>query len=465
MRLNAKRPTIYTHEGAVAKHVNPTAELQRSVMACMLWEDTFYEDGESIADRIKSLVPLVPAKDVSLIAFRARGEQKLRHVPLLLAREMARYESHKYLVADTLAAVIQRPDELTEFLAIYWKDGKQPLSAQVKKGLGRAFQKFNEYSLAKYNRDEAIKLRDVLFLCHATPKDLEQADTWRKLIGGFCSFCNLPIDKCQNFKGRRVKHECIEAKLMVPDTWETELSAGKGEHKLFSWVRLLKENKLGALALLRNLRNMTNEGVPEDLIREALRNADPSRVLPFRYISAAKYAPQFEPELEDMMFRSINPDMKLKGKTCLLIDGSGSMFGATVSAKSEIDRFEAACGLAMITREVCETVDILVFSERGYTVPPRRGFALRDAVRSKAERRGTMTDQAIRGANARGYDRLILITDEQSHTAYPDPLSGTKAYCINVATYKNGIGYGRWTHIDGWSEAVLSYIAAVESEL
>jgi hypothetical protein len=33
-------------------------------------------------------------------------------------------------------------DELSEFVAIYWKDGRVPLSGQVKKGLAAAFPKF-----------------------------------------------------------------------------------------------------------------------------------------------------------------------------------------------------------------------------------------------------------------------------------------------------------------------------------
>ncbi|HET9743820.1 MAG TPA: hypothetical protein VFQ00_13810 [Terriglobales bacterium] len=28
--------------------------------------------------------------------------------------------------------------------------------------------------------------------------------------------------------------------------------------------------------------------------------------------------------------------------------------------------------------------------------------------------------------------------------------------------YTNGVGYGRWTHIDGWSESVFEYIRALE---
>ena len=45
--------------------------------------------------------------------------------------------------------------------------------------------------------------------------------------------------------------------------------------------------------------------------------------------------------------------------------------------------------------------------------------------------------------------RLIVITDEQSHDPVPDP-AAKHAYLINVASYRNGVGYGRWTHIDGW---------------
>ena len=98
---------------------------------------------------------------------RAREEMKLRHAPLLVAREMARLPSHRALVAETLARIIQRPDEMTELLAIYWADSlgpqqqrkRQPVSAQVKKGLARALTKFDAYQLAKYDRDGAVRIR------------------------------------------------------------------------------------------------------------------------------------------------------------------------------------------------------------------------------------------------------------------------------------------------------------------
>ena len=58
--------------------------------------------------------------------------------------------------------------------------------------------------------------------------------------------------------------------------------------------------------------------------------------------------------------------------------------------------------------------------------------------------------------------RLMVITDEQSHDPVPDP-SGL-GYMINVASNQNGVGYGAWHHIDGWSEAVVNYIGEVEKE-
>jgi 60 kDa SS-A/Ro ribonucleoprotein len=153
MKTNIKKvvqPT-FTHEGGRAKVVGSLLDLRRSVLATMLWEDDFYENGQTIADRIKSLIPKVKAEKVAELAIEARTKGKLRHVPLLMVREMARIPTHRHLVADTLNSVVQRPDELTEFLAIYYKEGKQPLSAQVKKGLAAAFTKFDEYQLAKYS--------------------------------------------------------------------------------------------------------------------------------------------------------------------------------------------------------------------------------------------------------------------------------------------------------------------------
>lgn len=434
MKLNTPVAQIRTHEGAVAKHINPEQQLRRSVMANMLWESEFYEDGQSIAARIIETIKQVEPEKVAAIAVEAREKMKLRHVPLLIVREMARLKTHRSLVGATLARVIQRPDEITEFLAIYWKEKRQPLSAQVKIGLAAAFKKFDAYSLAKYNQDGAIKLRDALFLCHAKPKDAEQDALWKQLIAG-----TLP----------------------VPDTWEVALSGAAPEaDKKALWLRLLSEAKLGALALLRNLRNMQQAGVPDSAINQALLAMKTERVLPFRFIAAARFAPQMEPELELAMFRCIEGKQKFYGHTALLVDVSGSM-DQPISGKSDLRRVDAACGLAMLLREVCESVDVLTFSSSLVRVPPRRGFALRDAILNSQPHSSTDLGGAVRGIMAQvKSDRLIVISDEQAESAVPDP--DRKAAMLNVASAKNGVGYGPWLHINGWSEAVIDYMMQLE---
>jgi len=134
----------------------------------MLWEKQFYLDGKSHAQLVRELVAKVAPAKVELLAQEARTKFKLRHVPLLLARELAR---HGKLQASALTSVIQRPDEMSEFLSLYWQEGKSAVSNQVKKGLAACFNKFNEYQLAKWNKNSAaIKLRDVMFLSHPKPQ-------------------------------------------------------------------------------------------------------------------------------------------------------------------------------------------------------------------------------------------------------------------------------------------------------
>jgi 60 kDa SS-A/Ro ribonucleoprotein len=433
-RLNLARG-VRTHEGAPARNISNELQLRRSVLACLLWEKQFYEDGVEIAGRIAELVPKVAAERVAALAVEAREQMKLRHTPLLLVREMARHKTHRALVSETLERVIQRADELCEFVAIYWKDGRVPLSGQVKKGLAAAFPKFDEYQLAKYDRGGPMKLRDVLFLSHAKPRDDKQAAVWKKLIWG---------------------------RLAVPDTWEVALSSAgaTGSDKRVAWEGLLAENKLGALALLRNLRNLREAGVDEKLVLAALEGMNTQRVLPFRFLAAARCAPQWEPELEQAMLKRVSGQEKLMGKTILLVDISGSMT-APLSRRSDMQRTDAAYGLAVLLREVGEKAAVFSFSNDLVEVPARRGFALRDAIDRSQSHSATYLGNAVEKLNAREqYDRLIVITDEQAHDTVPNPKG--KGYMINVASYKSGVGYGKWTHIDGWSESVVEYIRTLE---
>ncbi len=422
-----------THEGAKASIINPLEQLKRSVMACLLWEDSFYENGEQIGERIKGLVHACDPDDVTEIAVKARNEMKLRHVPLLLVRELARHPK-KPAIAGTLCETIQRADELAEFLAMYWQDGRQPLSKQVKKGLACAFRKFNEYHLSKYNRDGIVKLRDVLFMVHAKPKDDDQAALWKRLVNN---------------------------ELAIADTWETALSSGQDKKETFE--RLLKENKLGDLALLRNLRNMKQAEVNEELVFSALlKSAEKSKALPFRYVAAARAVPSWERQIDEAMQIACRGMDKLPGKTVILVDVSGSM-NDRLSSKSDLKRIDAACALAVLVRAICDDVVIYSFSNKLAEVPQRSGMALIDAICVSQPHSGTYLGKSWSVAKdiVKYADRTIIITDEQSMDVVESPLGN--GYMINVASYQNGIGYHNWTHIHGFSEQIVRYIQEFES--
>lgn len=433
MQLNVPRQvTAQTHGGQPAfPHTNPIQQLRRSVLSCLLWESEFYEDGQSIADRIVETAARVPTDQLAALAIEARTVHNLRHVPLLLLCELAKRGGR--IVGDTISQVIQRADEPGEFLTLYWRNGKRPIAKQVKIGLARAIRKFDAYQLAKYNRDKAIKLRDVLFLVHAKPKDEDQGALWKRLVDGT---------------------------LESPDTWEVALSSGAD--KKATWERLLREAQLGYLALLRNLRNMTQAGVEPSLIRDAIiaRGSGARKVLPFRYVAAARACPQMEPALDQALSEAISELAPLPGRTIVLVDVSGSM-DAQLSSKSDLKRMDAAAALASI---INGDVRVFSFSSALVECPPRRGMAGVDAILRSQPHSNTALAQAVAAINALPHDRLIVITDEQAtDSAVPDPIA-PKAYMINVASYKNGVGYGRWKHLDGFSESIVRWIHAVEDD-
>ena len=405
-------------------------QLKRVTLASMLWEDQFYLDGKSHAELVRDLVAKAQPEQVADLAEMARSKFKLRHIPLLLARELAR---NGRLQAKTLTNIVQRPDEMSEFLSIYWQEGKTAVSNQVKRGLAACFNKFNEYQLAKWNKNRAaVKLRDVMFISHPKPQSAEQAELFK-----------------------RIASDTLE----TPDTWEVQLSAGADKCETFT--RLMQEKKLGALAFLRNLRNMTQAGVAESLIREYGAVVDVSKVLPFRFIAAARIVPQFEDMLEQMMFRALADQPKLPGKTVLVIDVSGSMFGARISQKSDLDRFDAAAALAILCREICEQVEIYSFSHDVVRVAPRRGFALVEAISKSQNHGGTELGQSMHTINAQTrYDRVIVFTDEQSYDRPQSPRG--RGYLVNVASYQHGVNHSAWNEINGFSEAIIDYIQAFE---
>ena len=230
------------------------------------------------------------AQFVARLAIYARERMNLRAIPLVLAVELAKVHSGDSLVRKMTERIIQRADEITELLAYYQKANYRKetkklnhLSKQLQAGLQHAFNHFDEYQFAKYNRDTEIKLRDALFLVHPKAKNDEQ---------------QLIFDKI------------VENKLQTPYTWETELSVlgqskfeskeAKKEAFTRKWEELIDSGKVGYMALLRNLRNILEVNVSALHIQRVCetisdkRKVLQSKQLPFRFLAAYREVSQID---------------------------------------------------------------------------------------------------------------------------------------------------------------------------
>lgn len=438
--------------GALAARQSNVALLRRAVLANLLWEDIAYMDGVSVANEIKRLIPLCPAIDVYNIALEARLMQKLRHTPLFIAVEMCKYPEHKLFVKDLLPRIITRADMLTDFLAIYWKDGKKPIANQAKKGLALAFHNFNEYKLAKYDRDAAIKLRDVMFLVHAKPRNQYEQELFKKVA---------------------------DRTLTPPETWEVLLS--RGEDKKTTWTKLITENKIGGLAMLRNIANMQRADVDRRIIQQGLTNLRSSMLLPLDFWKAARMNPEFERDIEDAMIEAYKNLPKLPGRTLFIVDVSGSM-GSLTSGSSQFNRMDQACAMAILASNQCEDYELVATAGNDgsriqaseWIQYPKRGFALAPQIMDTRKRiggGGIFTRQCLEWCKSKfsdkKFDRIIIFSDSQD-CDYPDKRIpkpfGVNNYIVDVSAHTKGVNYkGVWTaEISGWSEHFLTYIAALE---
>jgi 60 kDa SS-A/Ro ribonucleoprotein len=466
--------------GTRAAKQSPEATLRRLTLACLLWEDNAYCDGESVVEAIKAYVPIVPADVVKNIAIEARKDQKLRHVPLLLAREMCRHATHRPHVRETLREVIARPDELAEFLALYWKtnDGKKAIAKQAKLGLSDAFAKFNEYRLAKWDRqDRAVKLRDVLFQCHAKPRRMQP--------GKYTKVERAAGTQVELSEQEQLFARLVGGNMATPDTWEVAVSAAGSDAaaKTAAWTRLVEEGKLGAFAFLKNLRNMQAANVSLRTIADGMSKLSPDILLPIDFLKAQKYAPDLTRELEDLMYRCLAAWPKLPGWTIFIVDVSGSM-ARPLSSKSEYRRMDAAAALAVLAAEMCEHV--IFYATAGNDgarkhatkrIAPERGFALSDTIVRQAALLGgggiftrQCLEYAARDAENVGQpDRIIVFSDSQDmdiEKAKPPQPFGKYNYIADVSSEQRGVNYqGVWTaEITGWSEHLLKYIHAMEPQ-
>jgi hypothetical protein len=484
-----KANTTINYQGETAFKLTPEMELYTAVATAGL-SDQFYERADDKLNRICSLIENNDAAFVARLAVYAREKMNLRSIPLVLTVELARRYNGDALISKLTNRIVQRADEITELLAYYAlanerKSIKQlnKLSKQLQKGLAEAFNKFDEYQFAKYNRDAKVKLKDALFLVHPKAKDEAQQALFDKIV---------------------------KDELQVPYTWEVELSA-LGQQKFDSieikknafrakWEELIFSNKLGYMATLRNLRNILEAEVSKAALNkvcEYLSNEKAianSKQLPFRFLSAYRelkvlsngHVSNVLDALEKAVVRSAANIAGYSDETKVVIaaDVSGSMCKA-ISAKSVIMNFDIGLLLSMLLQNRCENVITGIFGDvwKVINVPKTNILANVDALRSYGNQVGFSTNGylVIKDLlqHKKVVDKVMMFTDCQlwnsskTHETVAGLWKQYKAIAPNAKLYLFDLaGYGNTPLnvlrddvflIAGWSDKIFDVLNAIEN--
>jgi 60 kDa SS-A/Ro ribonucleoprotein len=382
-----------------------------SILLTSTLQDQYYRAADITAARLRTLINAIADKRfVAKAAIYARTKAGMRSVTHLTAGELAHAVKGERWTAEFYNQVVHRPDDAIEILAYYLAVYNKPIPNALKKGLGAALSRFDEYQLAKYRKSAAeISLVDVVNLVHPP-----HTEALKKLVDGT---------------------------LAPAETWETKLTqAGAAansddaltELKKEAWDKLVKTRKLGYFALLRNLRNILqlSPELADELVAQLTdeRLIRKSLVLPFRFITATEALQETNlPRVSDLLAalsdavdKSLVNVPSFDGKTLIALDGSGSMQGRPMKIGS----------LFAATLAKASEADVLLFSDNAkYVAINKRDSTLTvaDRLARNAKFGGTDFHCVFETAN-RAYDRIIILSDMQAWIGHNAPVRTFAAY-------------------------------------
>lgn len=467
LNKSSKGKNITTNlEGSKAYKQSDKMLLVSQVLTSFYNEQKFY--GDNSKDIIKNAKRLVQSSDenanfVSKLCVYARKEFNLRTISQVLAVVLANEKNGRKYARNTIKNVCLRVDDMLNILAFQINEYGHTVPNQMKLGITDAFNKFDEYQFAKYNRKTQIKLRDALKLTHPKPKDQETRELFGKILNDT---------------------------LETPYTWEVELST-KGNTKEV-WEELIQSKKVGYMAILRNLRNILKANVDSeylDMVYSYLENENAiknSKQLPFRWYEAYK---TLERErlgtnktfnvLENAIEKSLNNIEKLKGLSYISTDVSGSMTWNVISKKSNVRPVEIGALLLSMANKICDDSITTTFhtSCKPCVLNPKNGV-INNAKSVRIDGGGTDMMCAIEYLidNNIKVDRIIIFSDNEVNSRKNVVQSIFNVYRsqINPNCWLHAIdleGYGTVQfnehdkHVNliaGWSEKLLQFIPMVE---
>ncbi|MFF4448635.1 TROVE domain-containing protein [Streptomyces sp. NPDC001502] len=464
-----------TAQGGPGHLRDPRSELFLLGVANFVTQRTAYEGGGARDDRFAALVRILAVEDpvwtAGLLGW-LRGDANMRTASLVGAAEYVKARLDAGATdgpsnRQVVDSVLRRADEPGELLAYWTAAYGRNVPKPVKRGIADAVRRlYSGTSLLKYDTDsKAYRFGDVLNLVHASP---DPAKPWQGELFRYAldrrhnpESAEVPADNRTLAAHRALMELPVQerrAQVTAPDgaerlaaagmTWESLAGWLQGPMDAAAWEAVIPS--MGAMALLRNLRNFDRAGVSDAVAAQvAARISDPevvarSRQFPFRYLAAYQHAPslRWSYPLEQALGHSLANVPALPGRTLVLVDRSGSMW-SPLSDRSELNRADAAAifGTALALR--AEQADLVQFGTTSEAVRCDRGQSVLKVLERFGQLGGTYTAAAVKKYYD-GHDRVLIVTDEQaaSYGYGGDPTvevpAAVPVYTWNLAGYRVG---------------------------
>lgn len=475
-RVTSTGRVLRTYEGGRGQERDARSELFLLSVANFVSQQTFYETGSDrdarFAKLVRELAVTDPVWTAGLLGW-LRGEGNLRTAAIVGAAEYvsARLEADATdgpANRQVVDSVLRRPDEPGELLAYWTATYGRNVPKPVKRGVADAVRRlYSGKSLLKYDTaSKGYRFGDILNLVHAAPDPDKawQGELFRyaldrrhnpdtavppasnRTLVAHRELMALPVEQRRAVVTSEGGAERLAAAGM---TWEALAGWLQGPMDKEAWEAVIPS--MGAMALVRNLRNFDQAGVSDEVAAQvAARISDPaevarSRQFPFRYLAAYQHAPslRWAYPLEQALGHSLANVPALPGRTLVLVDRSGSMW-ARLSDRSQLNRADAAAifGTALALR--AEDADLVEFGTTSRRLKIRKGESVLKILGRFGDLGGTDTTSAVR-AHYRGQDRVLIVTDEQyAFNHHGDPTEQIPAhvpvYTWNLAGYRAGHG-------------------------
>lgn len=440
-----RHPSGLTHEGAPGYAHDAKSALFLLAVSNMVGEKTFYESANDRDERYEKLVHEAAVADPAwTAAFLGwlRSEGNMRSASLVGALEAAKAMLAANITGSRqlVASVLQRADEPGEALAYWTSRHGRAIPKPVKRGIADVIGRlYTEYNLLKYDTaSKGFRFADVLDLVHPSPATPDQGRLFGYALDRRHGRENeIPIELpmvAANAFLRVVAATAPEALLSTDKlreagmTWEDVLSlVGSTVDKGELWSALIPT--MGYMALLRNLRNFDEAGVPDVVAdKVACRLANPeqvarSRQFPFRFLSAYEAAPSLRwgHALDKALQASLSNLPALPGRSLILVDTSGSMTSGAISARSKVTPAKAAAVFGVALAAKGEQVDLCGFADGVFRHDVPKGASVIREVERFLNRtgevgHGTQIAHAVR-ATYNGHQRVFIISDMQTADA------------------------------------------------